>query len=61
MVADIVRLRDLCNAQGREIDRLFDSEMATRMKLEHIEDTIYLTEVAPSINHTRESIIRGSR
>lgn len=41
---DIVRLQDLCRAQGTEIERLFDSEMATRVKLEHIEDTIYLTE-----------------
>merc|ERR1711990_875046 len=41
---DIVRLKELAVAQAAEIERLFDSEMATRMKLEHIEDTIYLTE-----------------
>ena len=36
---DIVRLKELCTAQSMEMERLFDSEMATRMKLEHIEDT----------------------
>lgn len=41
---DIVRLKELCEAQAGEMERLFDSEMATRMKLEHIEDTIFLAE-----------------
>jgi len=41
---DIVRLKELCVAQAAEMERLFDSEMATRLKMEHIEDTIYLTE-----------------
>lgn len=41
---DIVRLKELCEAQASEMERLFDSEMATRMKLEHIEDTIFLAE-----------------
>jgi len=41
---DIVRLKDLAGAQAQEIESLFASEMATRRKMEHIEDTIYLTE-----------------
>jgi hypothetical protein len=41
---DIVRLKELASAQASEIERLFDSEMATRLKMEHIENTIFLTE-----------------
>lgn len=41
---DIVRLKELAGAQAQEIDSLFQSQMASRMKMEHIEDTIFLTE-----------------
>jgi len=41
---DIVRLKELAAAQAQEIENLFQSEMATRLKMEHIEDTIYITE-----------------
>jgi len=41
---DIVRLKELASAQANELERLFDSEMATRRKMEHIENTIFLTE-----------------
>merc|ERR1712216_15383 len=41
---DIVRLKELASAHASEIERLFDSEMATRLKMEHIENTVFLTE-----------------
>jgi len=41
---DIVRLKELASAQAQEMERLFDSEMATRLKMEHIENTVFLTE-----------------
>merc|ERR1712227_609604 len=41
---DIARLKELGAAQAAEIERLFDSEMTTRLKMEHIENTIFLTE-----------------
>lgn len=37
---DIVRLKELGAAQAAEIERLFDSEMATRLKMEYIENTL---------------------
>lgn len=44
MCAEIARLVDLSNAQADEIRSLFDSEMATRRKMEAIEDTVFTTE-----------------
>jgi len=53
---DIVRLKELCVAQASELERLFDSEMATRMKLEHIEDTIFLTEDQVALGQGRTAL-----
>eukprot|EP00656_Telonema_subtile_P027942 TRINITY_DN3015_c0_g1_i2.p1 TRINITY_DN3015_c0_g1~~TRINITY_DN3015_c0_g1_i2.p1 ORF type:complete len:221 (+),score=85.70 TRINITY_DN3015_c0_g1_i2:100-762(+) len=53
---DIKRLQDLAEAQADEIKMLFNSEMATRRKMEAIENTVFTTEERIGLNNTRSPI-----
>jgi len=53
---EIARLVDLSNAQADEIRSLFDSEMATRRKMEAIEDTVFTTEERIGLTRARSPI-----